>query len=267
MSTGKKVLAWIAFGFVALVVLGALLGDPDEKGATTTEDAAEPSTPQATPTATPVPTVNVTFNGPYTVRTDTVTLRGDVEPLDATVKVAGSRAKVRNGRWTSTVAIKHRGENTYRIVATQKGFERDSTRADVTRKESGAEREVRRAREEQARIDREAAARASFMGAATTIPYNQLAKDPEDYKGEKVVYRGQIFQIQEEGSFTWMLLAVTDMGYDFWDDNIYIEYDGEIAGAEDDIITVYGTVRGTKSYETQIGGETFVPEVRAKYIE
>ena len=64
-----------------------------------------------------------------------------------------------------------------------------------------------------------------------------------------------------------MLLAVTNEGYDFWDDNVWVEYDGTIEGAEEDIITVYGVVRGEQSYETQIGGETFVPKVEARYIE
>jgi hypothetical protein len=64
-----------------------------------------------------------------------------------------------------------------------------------------------------------------------------------------------------------VLLSVTNDGYGFWDDRIWINYPGTIKGAEDDIITVYGTVAGEKSYETQIGGETYVPEVDARYIE
>jgi len=86
------------------------------------------------------------------------------------------------------------------------------------------------------------------------------------YKGKKVVYRGQIFQIQEDGGSTWMLLSVTDEGYGFWSDNIWVNYDGTIRGAEDDVITVYGTITGEESYETQIGGETYVPKMRAKFI-
>ena len=62
-------------------------------------------------------------------------------------------------------------------------------------------------------------------------------------------------------------MSVTNEGYDFWDDNVWIDYDGEIESAKDDIITIYGTVTGSKSYETQIGGETYVPQIRAKYIE
>jgi hypothetical protein len=31
--------------------------------------------------------------------------------------------------------------------------------------------------------------------------------------------------------------------------------------------SVYGTVVGSKSYETQIGGETYVPEIDAQILE
>jgi hypothetical protein len=64
-----------------------------------------------------------------------------------------------------------------------------------------------------------------------------------------------------------MLLSVTDEGYGFWDDNVWVNYEGSVAGAEEDIITIYGRMTGAKSYETQIGGQTYVPRMQAKYIE
>jgi hypothetical protein len=62
-------------------------------------------------------------------------------------------------------------------------------------------------------------------------------------------------------------LSVTDEGYGLWDDHIWVNYSGTIESAEDDIITVYGTIDGSRSYDTQIGGSTYVPEMTAKYIE
>lgn len=105
------------------------------------------------------------------------------------------------------------------------------------------------------------------MRSAQSIPYNQLHKDADRYSGKKVKFRGQIFQIQEDGELGgFMLLAVTDEGYGFWDDNVWINYDHSISAAEEDIITVYGTVVGETEYETQIGGSTYVPEIDARYI-
>ena len=65
---------------------------------------------------------------------------------------------------------------------------------------------------------------------------------------------------------TWMLLSVTDEGYGFWSDNVWVEFDGTIKGAEEDVITVYGTITGSESYETQIGGETYVPKLKGRYV-
>ena len=94
-----------------------------------------------------------------------------------------------------------------------------------------------------------------------------MEKNADDYAGKRVKYTGQIFQIQEDLGSTVILMSVTNEGYDFWDDNVWVDYDGEIESAKDDIITIYGTVTGSKSYETQIGGETYVPQIRAKYVE
>jgi hypothetical protein len=125
----------------------------------------------------------------------------------------------------------------------------------VTRKLSAAEIAAELARKRQA-----------FMSAAVSIPYNQLIKDPERYAGTRVKYYGEILQVQESSGVGIMLLYVTDLGYDIWGDQIWVNYRGSIRGGEGDKLTVYGTVVGTKSYETQIGGETYVPEVDAKYI-
>lgn len=171
------------------------------------------------------------------------------------MRVAGKPARVRGRRWSRSVVIKKRGDNRYRVVATKRGHDRDATTAVVTRKLSRAERAAITATKRQA-----------FVNAAAAIPYNQLEKNPNRHKGKKVVFRGQIFQIQEDDGETWMLLSVTDEGYGFWTDNVWVEYDGTIRGAEDDIITVYGTITGEQSYETQIGGETYVPKMRARYV-
>jgi len=64
-----------------------------------------------------------------------------------------------------------------------------------------------------------------------------------------------------------MLLSVTDEGYGFWTDNVWVEFDEPTEAAEEDIITVYGKITGSEEYETQIGGSTYVPRMKAKYID
>jgi len=91
--------------------------------------------------------------------------------------------------------------------------------------------------------------------------------NPDRYAGRKVKFYGEILQVQESGGVGIMLLYVTDLGYDIWTDQIWVDYLGHVKGVEGDQLTVYGLVTGTKSYETQIGGETYVPEVLAVYID
>jgi hypothetical protein len=254
----RKALKWLAIGFVGLIALGAIFGNsedsPKDKAAKAgTVPVAETASDES-PERTPEP-LNVDFTGPTQTTRDQVELKGRVALKGTSVKVNGKPATVTGRHWSFVAAISTKGDNHYKVVATKTGHKPDLTTAVVTRNLTAAEKAAQREAERQA-----------FIDAATTIPYNQLAKNPKRYKGTKVVYRGQIFQIQEDLGQTWMLLSVTDEGYGFWDDNVWVEYDGTIKGAEEDVITVYGTITGEQSYETQVGGETYVPKMRATYV-
>jgi hypothetical protein len=133
-------------------------------------------------------------------------------------------------------------------------------------KANGTKKQVKLAANVVEREEREAAKEAAFREEATTIDYDQLIKNPYRYIGEKVVYTGQIFQIQEGGG-SFMLLSVTDEGYGFWTDEIWVAGFGSIESAEEDVITVYGTVTGAEEYETAIGGSNYVPRIKAKYVD
>lgn len=133
----------------------------------------------------------------------------------------------------------------------------------VTRHHTQAELEAKK-REAQER--REAAER-NYKEKAVTIPFKQLNKNVEQYEGDTVTYTGQIFQIHEEGEGGWMLVSVTKEEFGIWTDEVYVNFTGHVKGAEKDLVTFWGTVTGTKSYETKIGGNNEVPEITAKYVE
>jgi hypothetical protein len=259
---------WVAAAIICVVVIAAIAagsGDDAKKAS----DAGSKSPPSGAATPKPPPTIKLLLRAPSdgdVVRSDAVTIKGVSAPR-AAIRVSGGargkRAKAdRRGRWVLAYHVEL-GENTLTITASKDGFTRDSAEVAITRERSAAElAAIRQRREEEA-----ARRKADFIAQAQTIPYNQLSKNPDKYIGTKVKYTGQIFQIQEDYGVSVILLSVTNDGYGFWDDNVWINYDGEIKGAEDDVITVYGTVKGEKSYETQIGGSTFVPKIRAKYVE
>lgn len=105
-------------------------------------------------------------------------------------------------------------------------------------------------------------------GYETGITYDQLARTPEDFKGSKVKFRGKVLQVIE-GSYTNMV-AIRFAVNENYDTVIYCEYLSGIVSSrilEDDIITIYGTSKGLKSYQSTIGGTITIPYVYVDKIE
>jgi hypothetical protein len=223
--------------------------------------------------------VQVTLDYPKNVKRDVVAVLGLLTPRNATVEVDGERVAATGGEFTYRAHL-HKGENEFALTADAPGWQANSeqltiqrslTEAEIAEQERvRAEREARReARRAEAEARRQAAVEAKrqeFINSAETIPYAQLQKDPNAYVGKKVVFRGRIFQIQQEGNRGIMLLSVTDEGYDLWTDEVWVNYTGKVSGAEEDFLTVYGIITGQKTFETQAGGSRYVPEIDEVYI-
>jgi hypothetical protein len=160
----KSFLKWGLIGLVGLGIIGVLVGKDGKSGqtqkgiaATSPASAPEPAgTDASAPAPTPDPEVSVNFTGPSTVHTDNVVLKGIVDPAKAHVRIQGQSVEVRHGHWKLPVTLTKHGENTFRIVATRKGFVKDTTTAVVTRKLSGAEKAVIRQAKAERRADRRA---------------------------------------------------------------------------------------------------------------
>lgn len=188
-----------------------------------------------------------------TVYSGELTVRGVAVP-GAKVSVRGAPATLDGSRFSAQVNV-NPGRNAIFIRAVHPQYAPSGRRLIVVRQLTAAERE---AIAEQKRAD--------FINSTTSIAYAQLSKNPDRYSGTKVRYYGEILQIQEDALGGIMLLSVTDLGYDVWTDNVWVNYEGNIRSAEGDKLTIYGVVVGTKEYETQIGGQTYVPEIDARYI-
>ena len=103
---------------------------------------------------------------------------------------------------------------------------------------------------------------------AKEIRFAELDKNPDKYYGEFIKYRGEIIQIMEDETSTVIRLAVTkdSYGYDF-NDVVYITYPGATPFVDEDIITVYGTIMGSHTYESQAGHNISLPLIEAEIIE
>jgi hypothetical protein len=278
-ALGTKQLGIYAAACVALIVFLAVI---------TSGSADEPTAPANVPSApASLPPVDLTIDSPAdgrTVKKKKTTLRGTVM-AGATITASTNGGDVRvvrvksNGAWAATQPLVI-GDNSLTVSASAPGRSDAEASVLVTRKHSQAELAAIKARREAAQRKRaaareaarqkRAAAKAAFesdyKANAKSISYKQLEKGADDYSGKRVVFRGQVFQIQESGGFGYMLLSVTDLGYDLWTDNVWVNFNRSTKFVEDDIVTVWGPIDGSKSYETQIGGETFVPEMTAKYL-
>ncbi len=223
------------------------------------------------------------------VKSKTVTFRGTATPgavvrLCANTACGESTVKARvaaDGSWAVKANADLPGSNEYLVEATAPGRQEGFATVEIIRKKTQAEhaafrktraeakqkRAAAKAAARQKRVAAKAAFEADYKASAKSIPYKQLAKGADNYAGTRAVFRGQVFQIQESYGSGLMLLAVTDEGYGFWTDNVWVNLSRSTKFVEDDIVTVWGPIVGSKSYETQIGGETFVPEMDAKYLK
>jgi hypothetical protein len=168
-----------------------------------------------------------------------------------------------DGNWHKRISLSM-GDNGIVASSTKPGYSiSDKATVTVTRKESATQI----AAEKAARAAREAQRKQDFINKAQVIPYAQLIKDTTPYEGKPIHLHGQIFQIQQQqGMGGIMLLSVTDEGYGLWTDQVWVDYSHDIPYAEKDMVDLWATVTGTKTYDTQSGGSRYVPEVEAKYI-
>lgn len=132
----------------------------------------------------------------------------------------------------------------------------------AAQKKAEEEAAAQKAAEEEARKQAEK----EKKGYETGITYDNLARNPDDYEGEKVKFKGKVIQVIEGDTEIQIRLAI-DSDYD---KVIYCGYSPSIVSSrilEDDIITIYGTSIGTISYQSTLGGTITIPGVYIDKID
>lgn len=96
--------------------------------------------------------------------------------------------------------------------------------------------------------------------------YEDVARTPDDWSGQKVAFSGKVLQVIE-GSDEIDLRVATDGEYD---DVILVGYSPDLLNGtrvlEDDNITVYGTCIGLYTYTSTMGASISIPGVYADQI-
>lgn len=116
--------------------------------------------------------------------------------------------------------------------------------------------------------------KAAFKASCQRYTYEEISRNPENYKGKPAVFTGEVIQVQEERMAPYIVATlrvdVTKNEYGWYDDTVYVTYvfpEGDPRILEKDIITMYGTLNGLKSYTSILGATITIPDFNAKYIE
>lgn len=104
-------------------------------------------------------------------------------------------------------------------------------------------------------------------GYETGITYNQLARTPDEFEGQKVKFTGKVIQVIDGDSSRVQIRLAVNKDYD---KILYCTYSKSIVSSrilEDDIITVYGVSDGLLSYQSTMGGTITIPSAKLDKID
>ena len=102
------------------------------------------------------------------------------------------------------------------------------------------------------------------------LNYKEIARSPDDYKGDLFTFSGKVIQVLEESQFNGSTLVemriATKNG---WDDIVLVDYyrgANEKRILEDDSVTVKGECQGIISYEAIFGNTVTIPYIIADTV-
>lgn len=109
-----------------------------------------------------------------------------------------------------------------------------------------------------------------YIASCQSVPYTDLARNPDNWKGTRMVYVGQVIQVVEpsHGETVTLRVNVTEDEYGWWDDTILATVDipeGDDRILEEDIISFYGECDGLYTYESIFGEKISIPKIDIVY--
>lgn len=153
--------------------------------------------------------------------------------------------------------------------------EADRVAQEAIRRKNEQVEEQKQKLEEQKKQEQAIKDKENFIASCVEISYNDLARNPNKYIGEKLKITVEIQQVLSNGFSSNAYRCYEDYdihsGDSYLDKEWYVEYslnDDESRILENDIITFYGTYDGTSKLERALTGVTdYVPTLQAKYCE
>jgi len=130
-------------------------------------------------------------------------------------------------------------------------------------KREAEEQAKEKAKEEQ---EKRKAEEKEKKGYDTGIGYKDLARNPKDYVGKKIKFKGKVIQVMEGDGEVQVRLAVNGD----YDNIMYCAYNSSIVTSrvlEDDYITVMGKSSDLITYTSTMGGEITIPSMVVEKID
>lgn len=144
----------------------------------------------------------------------------------------------------------------------------EKTKWKAEKEKQRAEEKAKKEAEEKSQKEAE---EKSFKDSCKTYTFEQMARNPENFKGTNVKLTGEVIQAMYDTNSVNLRVNITKKGSysPYYTDTIYVTYNttaGEDKILKDDIISIYGTSMGDCSYKTVLGSEVTLPLISAKYI-
>ncbi len=103
------------------------------------------------------------------------------------------------------------------------------------------------------------------------ISFDDLMRNNENYVGKILYLEGEVIQVQQlYGDAYALRVSITKeyggFGTTFYSDPIYVNYAGDRI-LENDIVGIYGQVKGIKQYSAIFGQTITVPEVNSLLLD
>ena len=101
------------------------------------------------------------------------------------------------------------------------------------------------------------------------VNYKQLVRNPDKFKGQKVVYMGKVSEVIDPDNDLILRVNVTKNENEQWDDTIWVNYTkpaGSNRILEDDIVQLWGVIKGLRQYQAVLGNQISIPEIDARDI-
>ncbi len=114
-------------------------------------------------------------------------------------------------------------------------------------------------------------AQKDFKKSCTKVAYEDLARNPENYKGQNLKFKGEVIQCEQSyGTEYYARVNVTVDEYGYYSDTIYVTFEipeGADKILEEDIVNLYGVCQGSESYTSIFGEQITIPSLDALYVE